>query len=178
MAKKNTTKYQSNKQEKKVASQMNGKTVVASGALWNAKADVRSDKYLVECKTTAKDYYCVTSKVWEKIQHEAISDSMRTPILAVEINNGTKPENYVVINFWLFEELIEASRGGLELEMIINESDSYISNNKSFRVHSLPKDSYIEHYSILRNESKVGVNSSCNELILLRWSDLLELMEE
>ena len=45
MAKKGTTKYFSNKQEKDVAKQIGGKTVIASGALWHASSDVRNKQY-------------------------------------------------------------------------------------------------------------------------------------
>ena len=55
-------------QEKSVAKEFNAKTVIASGSLWFANSDVRSDKFLIECKTTDKDYYSLTAKVWEKIE--------------------------------------------------------------------------------------------------------------
>ena len=63
MAKKGTTRYRSNKQEREVAKIFGGKQVIASGSLWFADSDVRSDKYLIECKTTEKDYYTLTAKV-------------------------------------------------------------------------------------------------------------------
>lgn len=78
-------KKKSQKQEKSVAKDLNAKTVVASGALWSAKGDCRSEKCLIECKTTDKTYYSVTAKVWEKIEEEATRDSMRTPLLVVDI---------------------------------------------------------------------------------------------
>lgn len=84
----------SQKQEKSVAKELGAKTVVASGALWNAKGDVRNAQYLVECKTTEKDYYTITSKVWEKICKEALKDGMRTPLLVIDLHNNHK-ERYV-----------------------------------------------------------------------------------
>ena len=74
-----TVKRRSQKQEKSVAKDFNARTVVASGAKWGAKGDVRNDKFLIECKTTEKDYYSLTANVWEKIEREAITDHMRTP---------------------------------------------------------------------------------------------------
>ena len=59
----NEKKLQSRKQEKRVAKETKGKTTPASGAFWSAKADVRSKLFLVECKTTQKDYYDLTEVV-------------------------------------------------------------------------------------------------------------------
>lgn len=88
MAKKGTTKYKSNLQEKSVAKQFGGKQVIASGALWFAHSDVRSEKYLIECKTTAKASFAITQKHWEKIQNEALHDGLRIPILNVQLLDG------------------------------------------------------------------------------------------
>jgi hypothetical protein len=170
MAKRGTTKYNSNKQEKKVASQFDGKTVMASGALWQAKADVRSDKYLIECKTTSKDYYPLTSKVWEKISHEAIHDNMRVPILAVDLMDGK--ESYAVIDEWFLDELLTSYNGRFDP----SEYNLYSSANKSLRVHSLNKDSYCELYHILRDSETKGCRY--NKLALLRLSDLLTMIKE
>ena len=63
-----TVKRRSQKQEKSVAKDFNANVTVASGAFWGMKADVRNDKFLIECKTTEKDYYSLTAKVWEKIE--------------------------------------------------------------------------------------------------------------
>ena len=87
MAKKGTTKYKSNLQEKSVAKQFGGKQVIASGALWFAHSDVRNDKFLIECKTTEKDYYSVTAKVWEKIEQEAIRDHLRIPLMVIDLED-------------------------------------------------------------------------------------------
>ena len=88
MAKKNTTKYNSNKQEKRVAKDMNAKVTVASGALPFQKADVRSDQFLVECKTTKNSYYSLTVRTWEKIQQQAIKDGIRMPLMCIDLEDG------------------------------------------------------------------------------------------
>lgn len=90
-----TIKRRSQKQEKSVAKGFNAKVVVASGALWGAKGDVRNDKFLIECKTTEKDYYSITTKVWEKIEEEALKDRMRTPLLIIDLQDR---DRYVVFN--------------------------------------------------------------------------------
>lgn len=82
-----TKKKRSQKQEKSVAKEFDAVVTVASGALWGMKADCRSDKCLIECKTTEKDYYSVTSKVWEKIESEAIKDHGRIPLLIVDLED-------------------------------------------------------------------------------------------
>ena len=88
----------SQKQEKSVAKDLNARTVVSSGALWGAKADVRNSQFLVECKTTEKDYYTITAKVWEKICKESNRDGMRDPLLVIDLHNNHK-ERYVCFPF-------------------------------------------------------------------------------
>lgn len=81
-------KRQSKNQESKVAKELSGKVTPASGALWGAKADVRNDIFLVECKTTEKDFYSLTFNVWDKIYHEAIKDGLRIPVMCIDLLNG------------------------------------------------------------------------------------------
>lgn len=88
MTKAGTTKYFSNKQEKDVAKKFNARQVIASGAIWFSKADVRNSEYLIECKTTGNTYYSLTAKVWEKIEREAIKDHMRTPLMVIDLEHG------------------------------------------------------------------------------------------
>lgn len=82
-----TVKRRSQKQEKSVAKDFGAKVTVASGALWGMKADVRNDKFLIECKTTEKDYYSLTAKVWEKIAEEAVRDHIRTPLMVIDVED-------------------------------------------------------------------------------------------
>lgn len=82
-----TVKRRSQKQEKYVAGVFNAKTVVASGALWGAKGDVRNDKFLIECKTTEKDFYPLTATVWEKIEEEATRDRARIPLMVITVED-------------------------------------------------------------------------------------------
>lgn len=88
-----TVRKRSQKQEKSVAKKLGGKVTAASGALWGMKGDVRTDRFLVECKTTEKDYYTLTAKVWEKIEEEAVKDHMRTPLMVIDLEDS---ERYVV----------------------------------------------------------------------------------
>lgn len=90
-----TVKRRSQKQEKGVAKDLNAKVTVASGALWGQKGDVRNSMFLAECKTTEKDFYSITTKVWEKIEEEALKDGMRSPLLIVDLKDT---DRYVVFN--------------------------------------------------------------------------------
>ena len=95
-----TVKRRSQKQEKSVAKDFNARVTVASGALWGMKADVRNDKFLIECKTTEKDYYSLTAKVWEKIEEEAIRDRWRIPLMIIDLEDK---DRLVVFNTKYFE---------------------------------------------------------------------------
>lgn len=81
-------KKKSQLQERSVAKDLNARTVVASGALWGSKGDVRHDNLLVECKTTEKPFYSLTITVWEKIEKEAINDGLRLPVMCIDVNGG------------------------------------------------------------------------------------------
>lgn len=82
------TKRKSTAQEKRVAKEVSGRTVVASGALWGSKGDVRNDQFLVECKTTSKDHYVLNYSTWEKIRHEALRDGFREPVMCIDLQDG------------------------------------------------------------------------------------------
>lgn len=85
-----TSKRVSQKQERSVAKSFNARPTLASGAIWSQKGDVRNEKYLIECKTTEKDYYTITASVWEKIAKEAVRDHTRIPLLVVDLKNDTR----------------------------------------------------------------------------------------
>ena len=82
-----TIKRRSQKQEKSVAKDFNARVTVASGALWGSKGDVRNSKYLIECKTTEKDYYSLTATVWEKIEQKTIKNHMRIPLMVIDLED-------------------------------------------------------------------------------------------
>ena len=79
----------SQRQERDIAKCMNGRAVIASGALWGAKGDVRTDDYLIEAKITTKvSYYTLHVDTWEKIEAEAAMDNGRIPLIFVDIEKG------------------------------------------------------------------------------------------
>ena len=119
-------KKKSQLQEKSVAKDLNAHTVVASGALWGSKGDVRHDNLLVECKTTDKPYYSLTLTVWEKIEKEAIKDGLRLPVMCIDIKGGK--ERYAVFlskHFRHYKSYSEINDG----------EDTCWTDKKSFRVY-------------------------------------------
>ena len=163
MASKNTTKYLSNKQEKQVAKDIGGKTVIASGSLWGMKGDCRSDKYLIECKTTQKKSYRLTTETWEKINYEAIRDGLRTPIMCIEVNGISK----AVVNVRHFNSIPEFN------VLIENLPVTDCDKATSFLVR--------ENDQIIRINTKLNKYSYTfkpNTLCVLDWDDFLEVIGE
>lgn len=86
---KESTRYYSNIQEKNVANFLSGKVVAGSGSDKFAPGDVKTDKYLIECKTHVKETAKVEflSSSWKQIVAEATRCG-RFPVLCVD--NGTQ----------------------------------------------------------------------------------------
>ena len=101
-------KKKSQKQERQVAREIYGKTVPASGAFPTFKGDVRSNFYLVECKTTEKDFYVLHYKVWQKIYNEALKDGLREPLMQVDLKDGK--ERYAVLSERTFGEYFDVTK--------------------------------------------------------------------
>lgn len=120
-------KKKSQKQEKRVACALNGKTTIASGALDFQKADVRTDKYLVECKYTDKDFYSLKTSIWEKIRNEAIKDGLRIPLMQIELNGGSIGFAVLDVN----DLQAEFDENNKYLAHVVNVMDV---NAKSFRI--------------------------------------------
>lgn len=166
MAKKGTTKYKSNLQEKSVAKQFGGKQVVASGALWFAHSDVRNDKFLIECKTTEKDYYPLTAKVWEKIEEEAIKDRGRTPLMIIDVEDR---DRLVVFNPKYFETEIPQPY----------DSSSNGDNQKSFRVSLIELEEAEKDFEeYIYGRLFIICGKKRNMLFYMRHKDFVETFKE
>ena len=159
----------SQKQEKSVAKDLNAKTVVASGALWNAKADVRNSQFLVECKTTEKGYYTITAKVWEKICKEANRDGMRDPLLVIDLYNDHK-QRYVCFPFNLLPFDLEGS--SVTPLWLKSHITSVSGNAKQFRFFGVEKHTatVVTFYSSNRK--------SYNTVVLMNFKDFERLCNE
>ena len=128
-------KKASQKQEKKVAEELNANTVVASGAKWGSKGDVRSDRYLVECKMTQKPFYSLTKSTWEKIQKEATKDGLRIPMMCIDVE-GCKYQFIVMLYTDIPEEIKEQYKDKyVRMEQIFDR--------KSFQVRNYDTEFYI-----------------------------------
>lgn len=101
------TRYYSNKQEKQVAQQLNGKQTSNSGATLFQKGDVLTDKFLLEMKTKTKssDSISVKKEWFDKNIQESML--MGKPYTAIVFNFGPNEENHYIINEELFEKLIQ-----------------------------------------------------------------------
>lgn len=151
-------KKKSQLQEKSVAKDLNARTVVASGALWGSKGDVRHDNLLVECKTTDKDFYSLTLSTWEKIEREAVKDGLRLPVMCVDIKGGK--ERYAVY----LEKHFNHYKGCLDINRDISHS---WTDKKSFRVNE-PK-----RVLMVAVKSKSG-ETPC--FIVAPWDDFLYMI--
>ena len=153
-------KKKSQKQEKSVAKDLNARTVVASGALWGSKGDVRHDNLLVECKTTDKSFYSLTMQVWEKIEKEAIRDGLRIPVMCIDLNGGK--DRYAVF-------IDKDFRHYRSYYDITAPTDCMRSDKKSFRVQ-YPERILMVAYK----KSKFG-ETPC--FVVIQWDDFLYMLK-
>ena len=98
---------QSQKHEKRLAKEFDGKTVSGSGAPWSHDGDVKTEDLLIEHKYSAKKSFSITETVWNKIWHEAWRVK-RTPILGVHFGNGV---NLIIMDENDFTELRDRANG-------------------------------------------------------------------
>ena len=159
----------SQKQEKSVAKDLNARTVVASGALWGAKADVRNSQFLVECKTTEKGYYTITAKVWEKICKEANRDGMRDPLLVIDLYNDHK-QRYVCFPFNLLPFDLEGS--SVTPLWLKSHITSVSGNAKQFRFFGVDKH-HATTVTFYSSDKK-----RYNTIVLMRFKDFERFCNE
>lgn len=168
------TKKLSNKQEKRIAKEMsNAKVTIASGALDFQKADVRNDMFLVEAKTTGKDFYPLNIKTWSRINQQALNDGLRIPVMSIDLEDGK----------YSIAILKELDAWGLFDEVMLKNKITYVGNpvpneaNKSFRIKSnflneefyqdvTQFNSYIRRMDVVLGEYK---------LVCMDWNDFIYL---
>lgn len=100
------TRFYSNKQEKAVAKAVNGKQTSNSGATAFSKGDVRTDLFLIECKTSTTQKKSVSiQKEWiDKNKEEAFAMGKLYQAIAFDFGDN---KNYYIIDESLFKRLIE-----------------------------------------------------------------------
>ena len=108
----NSTRYKSNQQEKRLAKGIGGRQVVGSGSTPFLKGDVVTANLFIEAKTKAQASKSITvKKEWlEKAQEQSYSMRKRDYALAISFGDG---KDYYVIEDKLMEELYK-SRAALE----------------------------------------------------------------
>lgn len=92
------------KKEKKDSKIFQSKLTPRSGGLWFAKGDSRSDKFLIENKTSDKENFTIQGLVWSKIAKEALLNS-RIPLMSLEF--GKDKKELIVLDLNDFIELIK-----------------------------------------------------------------------
>ena len=79
-------KRQWSEKEKKDAKEFGSRRTPRSGGLWFWKGDVSNDVYLIEDKTSGKNSFSITARVWKKIEREALL-SHRIPLMSLEFGD-------------------------------------------------------------------------------------------
>lgn len=105
---KNSTRYYSNKQEKRIAKTVNGKLQPNSGATLFSKGDIKTENWLFEAKTCMKEQHqFIIKKEWlDKLKQESFA--MRKDFFALVFNFGKiNGENYYILNEKTFTQIIE-----------------------------------------------------------------------
>ena len=106
MKNKDSTRYYSDKQEKRTAKNLNAKVQTSSGSSAFLKGDVVSDTCLIECKTSMseKKSFSIKKEWLDKIEEQCFEMRKRYPILAFDFGDG---ENYYVLNEKVMKKFIE-----------------------------------------------------------------------
>lgn len=129
--------------EQDVAERTAGKVVKASGMTELFKADVKTDKYLIDCKYTETDSYRLSLTMWEKICSWATNES-REPVVAVRIEKGNRtPYECAVLPEYIYCKLFHVDTSMVEVhEMrshkIVNKPAVEIFQIGNHRLVSLP----------------------------------------
>lgn len=100
------TRYYSNKQEKHVAKALGGKQTANSGATAFSKGDVRTDDWLIECKTKTTDSKSISiQREWiDKNEEEAFAMGKQYSAVCFDFGDG---ENHYIISEKMFKRLIQ-----------------------------------------------------------------------
>ena len=106
MKNKDSTRYYSDKQEKRTAKNLNATVQTSSGSSAFLKGDVVSDTCLIECKTSMseKKSFSIKKEWLDKIEEHCFEMRKRYPILAFDFGDG---ENYYVLNEKVMKKFIE-----------------------------------------------------------------------
>ena len=100
------TRFYSNRQEKKVAKTVGGRQTANSGATTFSKGDVRTDDWLIECKTatTEKSSFSIKRDWLLKNKEEAFA--MGKGYNALCFDFGDNGNRYYIIDEKTFKEVL------------------------------------------------------------------------
>ena len=103
---KDSTRYASDKQEKRTAKNLGGRVQVSSGSSAFFKGDVVLDTCLVECKTCMKpkESFSIKKEWLAKIQEQCFAMRKRYPILAFDFGDE---ENYYILDEKTMRKFVE-----------------------------------------------------------------------
>ena len=90
--------------EKKDAKDFGARQMPRSGGFWSLKGDSQSDKFLIESKTSKHNRFSVTTKMWKKVNREALL-SNRIPIISAMF--GDEDIELVILDKSDFIELMK-----------------------------------------------------------------------
>ena len=107
----NSTRYYSGRQEKKVAKAVSGRRTANSGATAFSKGDVVTTDWLIECKTKTKDCSSFTVKEeWLlKNEEEAFAMGKNNSALVFDFGPSANKRYYVISErlFQLLQQYLE-----------------------------------------------------------------------
>lgn len=114
---KESTRYKSNQQEKRIAKAMGGRQVIGSGSTPFLKGDVIAGKLFIEAKTRVNPSKSIkVNKEWlDKAREQAYSSRKEDYTVAISFGDG---RDYYIIEDRLMEELY---RGREALRAILEE---------------------------------------------------------
>lgn len=104
---KNSTRYFSSKQEKRVAKAVKGKTVANSGAPKFVAGDVRTENWLFECKTktTPSESMSIKREWLDKNAEEAFAMGKDYSAVVIDFGWG---DNYYIVDEKTFLRMMNA----------------------------------------------------------------------
>jgi hypothetical protein len=100
--KKPTTRSRSNKQEKKLASDLKGYATINSGATFHQN-DVVTDHFSIEAKTTAKNSFSLKKSTWADTIKKC--ETGKVPLMQIDFE-GEVPLELVVIEYQTLLDLL------------------------------------------------------------------------
>ena len=140
---KETTRYKSNIQEKRIAKAMGGRQVVGSGSTPFLKGDVIAGALFIEAKTKMNPSQSITvKKSWiDKAKEQSLA--MRKEDYAIAVSFGD-PKEYYLIEDNLMEDLYkrEALRAVIDAIGGVDHDPLGLESAEIYRIRELIKEAY------------------------------------